>query len=514
MSADTITNPPTTGESKSARKKREKAEAAAAAQAASQPQQDSDGQKTPEITETNGDSFESSHMKELQKNLRNVNKKLNSMTKLDSILAENPDKSLDELLASRKINADQKAQASKKPALQAQAAQLEEQIAQYKKVDADYQSRMSAQHSHLTSTHQSEIEKLKASVKEEHEAALKAVLREKLLTFSQFLRAAAAKRVIEEEADTDESKAFEGALLLVYGGDDKAVDAALSLIEGSDEQVPSVEGELLPIKYSQVKQAAVGFGAFPGEDTAQEEAPVESTDATNVQPEDTIPSSDPTIAHAGLTELGINQSAEEEKPIVIADAEPQSIAEASTGDESANKSAETQWDNAAATAGTDQELDDSYEMVPRPADETEAVHEPAQPQSTSSWADQTSANATATEAAAENNNATNGLASTDAEGFHGCTCTSTVRRLFALRQTMVRQGLQVRGALEGLAMWAGGRHSLKSPATRLSLALYTKIIRTGKALTGGDISWDSALSNARLGLIRNRGLDPSAADLI
>jgi len=67
MSADTITNPPTTGESKSARKKREKAEAAAAAQAASQPQQDSDGQKTPEITETNGDSFESSHMKELQK---------------------------------------------------------------------------------------------------------------------------------------------------------------------------------------------------------------------------------------------------------------------------------------------------------------------------------------------------------------------------------------------------------------------------------------------------------------
>lgn len=98
--------------------------------------------------------------------------------------------------------------------------------------------------------------------------------------------------------------------------------------------------------------------------------------------------------------------------------------------------------------------------------------------------------------------------------FSGCTCTSTVRRLFALRQTMVRQGLQVRGALKGLAMWAGGRHSLKSPATRSSLTLYTKIIRTGKALTGGDISWDSALSNARLGLIRNRGLDPSAADLI
>jgi hypothetical protein len=170
------------------------------------------------------------------------------MTKLDSILAENPGKSLDELLASRKINADQKAQASKKPALQASLAQLEEQIAQYKKVDADYQSRMSAQHSHLTSTHQGEIEKLKADLKDQLEEQLNAALRQKLLTFSQFLRAAAAKRVIEEEADSDESKAFEGALLLVYGGDDKAVDAVMNLITGSDEQVPSVEGELLPVK--------------------------------------------------------------------------------------------------------------------------------------------------------------------------------------------------------------------------------------------------------------------------
>ncbi|KAI4843423.1 hypothetical protein E4T44_06744 [Aureobasidium sp. EXF-8845] len=335
------------------------------------------------------------------------------MTKLDSILAENPGKSLDELLESRKINADQKAQASKKPALQASFAQLEEQIAQYKKVDADYQSRMSAQHSRLTSTHQGEIEKLKADLKDQLEEQLNSALREKLRTFSQFLRAAAAKRVIEEEADSDESKAFEGALLLVYGGDDKAVDAVMNLITGSDEQVPSVEGELLPVKYSQIKQAAVGFGAFPGEETAQEEAPAESTEAPAVQSED--PSSDPTITHAGLTEL--DQPAEDDKPVIAADDLPQSIAEASIDNGSANKAAETQWDNTAATAANDEQLDDSFEIVPRPADETEAVHEPAQPQSTSSWADQASANATATEAAAENNNTTNGLASTDAEGY-------------------------------------------------------------------------------------------------
>lgn len=169
------------------------------------------------------------------------------MTKLDSILAQNPDKSLDELLASRTINADQKAQAQKKPALQSQLAQLEEQIAQYKKVDADYQSRLSSQHSQLTSTHQSEIEKLKASLHDEYEAKLQSTVREKLLVFSQFLRAAAGKRASEEDADSDETQAFEGALLLVYGGDDKAVDAAMSLIDGSDEQIPSVEGQLLPV---------------------------------------------------------------------------------------------------------------------------------------------------------------------------------------------------------------------------------------------------------------------------
>ena len=69
MSADTISNPQPAGESKSARKKREKAEAAAAAatQAGGQPQQDSDGQKTPDVADTNGDSFESSYVKELQK---------------------------------------------------------------------------------------------------------------------------------------------------------------------------------------------------------------------------------------------------------------------------------------------------------------------------------------------------------------------------------------------------------------------------------------------------------------
>jgi len=66
MSADTISNPQPAGESKTARKKREKAQAQAAAEA---PAQTDDGQKTPEVADTNGDAFESSYVKELQKSV-------------------------------------------------------------------------------------------------------------------------------------------------------------------------------------------------------------------------------------------------------------------------------------------------------------------------------------------------------------------------------------------------------------------------------------------------------------
>lgn len=167
------------------------------------------------------------------------------MSRLDAILAENQGVPLDDLVASRKINNDQREQALRKPGLQSSLAQLEEQITQYKKVDADYKGRMASQHESLTSAHKSEIEALKVQLQKEAEEKSKAELRKKLLTFSQFLRAAAAKRVIEEEADTEESRGFEGVLLLVYGGDEKAVDAAEKLIEGADEPVPSVEGTLL-----------------------------------------------------------------------------------------------------------------------------------------------------------------------------------------------------------------------------------------------------------------------------
>jgi TolA-binding protein len=194
-------------------------------------------------------SSENPYVLSLQKSMRAINKKLSSMAKTDAVIKENPNVSLDDLVAQRKINQDQRASALKKPQLQAQLVTLEEQIQQYKKFDADLQKQLQKQKSDLTFTHTEELEKVKKEAQAEAAARSEAELKSKLLTFSQFLRAAAAKRNSDEEdPEADENRAFEGILLLVYGGDQKAVETAVGLIEGSDEQVPSVEGTMLPVK--------------------------------------------------------------------------------------------------------------------------------------------------------------------------------------------------------------------------------------------------------------------------
>lgn len=164
----------------------------------------------------------------------------NATQKVDSIIAENPDLSLDELLSSRKINPDQKVQAQKKPALQASLAQHEEQIAQYKQFDEDYQKRISAEKAALETSHKEELEKVKEAATLEAKEESKKEANENLLVLSKFLRAAAAKRQGGDETSA-ENRAFEGALLLIYGGEVSAVEAMDKLIAGSDEKVPTVD---------------------------------------------------------------------------------------------------------------------------------------------------------------------------------------------------------------------------------------------------------------------------------
>ncbi len=148
----------------------------------------------------------------------------NATQKVDSIVAENPDQTLDQLLAARKINQDQKAQAQKKPALQASLAQLEEQVAQYKQFDEDYQKRLATEKAALETFHKDELDKVKEAASSAAKAEGAKEAKDNLLALSKFLRAAAAKRQGGDET-SPENRAFEGALLLVYGGEAAAVAA-------------------------------------------------------------------------------------------------------------------------------------------------------------------------------------------------------------------------------------------------------------------------------------------------
>ena len=168
--------------------------------------------------------------------------------------------SLDELLSSRKINADQKVQAQKKPSLQATLAQQEEQIAQYKQFDEDYQKHIATEKAALQTSHEKELEQVRDTAISEAVAASKTEAKENLLVLSKFLRAAAAKRQGGDETSA-ENRAFEGALLLIYGGEINAVEAMEKLIAGSDEKVPTVDQ--VPSEFTCKSTKAVCTMLFP-----------------------------------------------------------------------------------------------------------------------------------------------------------------------------------------------------------------------------------------------------------
>lgn len=170
----------------------------------------------------------------------------NATAKVDAIIAENPGKSLDDLVAEKKINNDQKAQALKKPALQATIAQIEQQISQFKQYGEYYEDRIIKQKSELEEAHKKELEKARMEAAEEATRAADKALRDRLLALTRFLRAASTVRISGDETSSN-SRAFEGVLLQIYEGGDDAVSAMVKLIDGSDDQVPAVDGELLDI---------------------------------------------------------------------------------------------------------------------------------------------------------------------------------------------------------------------------------------------------------------------------
>ncbi|KAJ2968059.1 hypothetical protein NUW58_g10306 [Xylaria curta] len=352
MPSSAVQNPPASIESKSAKKKKAKAERTESPAPSASPA----AEKAASVSGIDAldESSESPYVRDLQKYTPRiplldplsfvyyVSDSANA-SKTDSIVEQHKGKTLDELVEARIINADQRAQRLKKPQLEAQLAQYEEQLAQYKKVDEEYRSRFATDKAAFEKTLTEKLEKEKADAINEltEKAAVdgKKSLHDSLLALSQFLRLAAARRSEEADAGLDENMALEGVLLNVYSGDEHAVSTMLKLIEGSSETTHSVAGDELQTTYAQVKAAAIAYIApFAAAETAPEPAEVVSEPAVAAE-------TDPTVAHAGLTEIDSTGATE---PLTNGhtEATPQTGAPANTdvSDSAANATAGSDWD--------------------------------------------------------------------------------------------------------------------------------------------------------------------------
>lgn len=170
-------------------------------------------------------------------------------SKTQALIAENKDKSIDTLISEKIINADQKRQVDNKPALEAELARYEEQLAQVQKLDDEWRAIVSSTKADaekkLTEKYEQAKAEAIAEVKAKAEADAKKSLEDGFLVLSQFLRLAAHRRGEAPESTEDQDMALEGVLLSVYTGDQSAVDSMVKLYKGTDDATTSVAGEPL-----------------------------------------------------------------------------------------------------------------------------------------------------------------------------------------------------------------------------------------------------------------------------
>lgn len=154
-------------------------------------------------------------------------------------------KTPEELVQLKIINPDQKKQVDNLNSLKAEVARLEEQLAQYEKIDGEYRAQVASVKADIEKSHEQDKADAVAEVKKQAEADAKKSLHDGLLVLSQFLRLAAHRRAEAPESAEDEDQALEGILLGVYGGDEAAVNVMLRLCEGTEDKTIGVGGETL-----------------------------------------------------------------------------------------------------------------------------------------------------------------------------------------------------------------------------------------------------------------------------
>ncbi|OQV07865.1 hypothetical protein CLAIMM_12223 [Cladophialophora immunda] len=380
-------------ESKTAKKRKAKTEAAAANGGAVTPTVESAVPAAEGHPTTNGvDSYaESPFIKDLTKNIRNLHKKIAASAKADAVITENPNVSLDDLVAQKKLNTDQKAQILKKPALQNQVNQLEEQLSHFRAFAQELEEKAAKEKTKLVEAHEAEIALVKEKALQEIENIKTKAVEDGLRVVTHFLHTAASKRQ-SEEADTDEGRAFEGALLLVYQGNESSLSTLQNLIYGTDDKVPDVHGEPLEFTFAQIKESALQSAPEVVQSTEPEiEEEVEAKEAPTAAAELGI---DNTVANAGLTELDDAAAIRTEdtaNEIAEPEVTPSVPEQTTTGEEAANAVAEA-WDPQASMVTDTSATNEEWVQVPRVPAETETglAGTPAAIQS-NSWAEEVGA---------------------------------------------------------------------------------------------------------------------------
>ena len=284
----------------------------------------------------------------------------------------------------------------KKPGLQAQVTQLEDQLSNLRAFAHELEEKAGKDKASLIEAHQAEITMVKEQAAQDAEDIKAKAVEDSLHAVVQFLHAAASKRQVED-AESDEAKAFEGALLLVYQGNDTALSTLIDLIYGTDAKVTDVQGETLDFTFAQVKQASMK--------SAQEVPPStepEVEDQVAVAAEDTALEMglDSTVANAGLTELDDATAIQAETDTTIthtgSDVAAVAPEQTSTGEQAANTVAEA-WDPQASLGTDNSATADEWVQVPRDLAETDTgvnATPAAAPQASNSWAEEVGAAAT------------------------------------------------------------------------------------------------------------------------
>jgi uncharacterized membrane protein YgcG len=333
----------------------------------------------------------------LTRNIRNLNKKISSSAKADTVVAENPGIALDDLVAQKKLNADQKAQILKKPALQAQLSQLEDQLSAFRTFAHELEEKAAKEKSISLEAHKAEIAQVKEEVAQEIESAKAKAVDDGLRVIVSFLHGAAAMRQAEDQT-SDEARAYEGALLQIYQGNDGALATLKNLVYGTEAKVIDTTDTPLNFTFAQVKESSLqnAQGLSPASAAPAEDEAAPPVNELSAAPE-TGP--DSTVVNAGLTELddatAIQTNAGAAEMEANADTTSSIPAQISTQDQAANAVAGN-WDPSASLVTESSTMNEEWVQVPRDLAETEtgaAATPAAGIQSSNSWAEEVATSA-------------------------------------------------------------------------------------------------------------------------